>query len=106
MYVRVFVRVCTYAPANVDLCADECVYTSVRVLGAHVRARVCINVCMCVRVRLRQWGCVCEGTCVRVWALMHVRSRVLASVRAGVRACVRVYMHVLLLYCIMFGRSL
>ena len=30
-------RVRTYVHANVGLCADECVYTSVRVWGAHVR---------------------------------------------------------------------
>ena len=80
----VYVRVCvsTYVHVNVGLCADECVYTSVREWGAHVRGCVC----MCVRVRLRQWGCVCEGMCVRVWALIHVRLRVRARVRAGVRA--------------------
>ena len=84
----VYVRVCvsTYVHVNVGLCADECVYTSVREWGAHVRGCVCISVCMCVRVRLRQWGCVCEGMCVRVWALIHVRLRVRARVRAGVRA--------------------
>ena len=82
MYVRVCVS--TYVHVNVGLCADECVYTSVREWGAHVRGCMCISVCMCMRVRLRQWGCVCEGMCVRVWALIHVRVR--ARVRAGVRA--------------------
>ena len=32
--------VCTYLHANVGLCADESVHTSLRVWGAHVR--VCV----------------------------------------------------------------
>ena len=89
VYVRVCVRVCTYVHANVGLCADECVYTSVCVCGCSC-AYMCvshISVYMCVPVRLRQWGCVCEGMCVRVLALMHVDLRVRACVRAGARAC-------------------
>ena len=89
-----------YVHANVGLCADVCVYMSVRVWGcsfACTAVCVCISVCMFVRVRvrLRQWGCVCEGMCVLVWALAGVGSRTCGC------ACVRArIMHVLLLYCI------
>ena len=41
VYIRVCVRVGTYVHANVCLCADECVYTSVRAWG-------CSRACMCV----------------------------------------------------------
>ena len=41
VYVRVCVRACTYVHAIVGLCAEECVYTSVRVCG-------CSCACMCV----------------------------------------------------------
>ena len=33
VYGRVCVRVCAYVHANVGLCADECVYTSVQARG-------------------------------------------------------------------------
>ena len=73
-------------------------YTSVRVWGAHVPVCVCISVCMCVRGRLRQWGCVCEGMCVRVWALRHVRLRVRARVRTCGCACVRACAYICMCY--------
>ena len=41
VYVRVCVRVFMYVHANVGLCANECVYTGVRVWG-------CLCACMCV----------------------------------------------------------